>query len=136
MAMSIHEHNNQVATGLEAIAKNLIAFTDNASRSQETHDMVIILRSKMDNVEAFMSKITKQLEDLPTRLDECYARKTEAIKKEDAIALVEERAANRQEVADIKKKVDMFFYWLVGLALAVISGGVFVALQISDKINF
>ena len=129
------EHNSQVADGLQGIAKGLTAFVENVGRSEETYGMVIALRTKMDNVEKFMERITKQLDELPDKLDGCYARKEVAEDNRKGIARIEDNAVSKEEVADVKKKVDMFFYWLIGLALAIITGGVLLALNLENVVH-
>lgn len=65
--MSVAAHNGEVASGLQSIAQGISTLIDTTTRTQETHDMVIKLESKMGNVEEFMCRITKQLDELPAR---------------------------------------------------------------------
>lgn len=134
--MSIGEHNGQVASGLQAIAANLGAILDTTTRTQETHDTVIKLESKMDNVEVFMSRITKQLDDLPTKLDACYARKESVEINSARLDAIAEKAADKDRLSAVEYEVGKFKNLLVGLGLAVLLTGALIALGIADKVHF
>jgi septal ring factor EnvC (AmiA/AmiB activator) len=122
MEMSVSQHNGEVASGMQAIAQGITSLMDKTTRTQETHDMVIKLEGKMDSVEAFMARITKQLDELPAKLDACYARK-------------EEVAADRRETAELKSVVDGFRNRLIAFSFAVFASAVLIALGISDKVH-
>ena len=140
--MTVSEHNGQVAAGLSAIATSLGNLIDNTSRTQETHDTVISLEGKMNNVEKFMDRITKQLDELPGKLDACYARKEEIYTHEQKIQSIEDRAADKKDVADlsivvtkISGDIDRVKNYLIWVAVTIIVAGSLLGIGIYDKIH-
>jgi len=120
--MSVSQHNGEVASGMQAIALSINTLMNKTTKTQETHDMVIKLEGKMDNVEMFMARITKQLDELPGKLDAMYARK-------------EEVATDRRETLELKSVVDGFRNRLIAFAFAVFATAALLALGLYDKVH-